>query len=145
MRILKVISLIWVCFDFTIFIGLETYPINYNDYPFLTTGFWGTVQVSGCIFGFSLMFFYEGFSNMYDILLQIYIRRQNFNPFLYILRTYFYYALPVGLTTMFAVFLMPYLGSGPIYSTVFNNFFQRPCSGYWWTNILLINNYYPHQ
>ena len=61
LRILKVVGVVWVCFDFTIFVGLETYPLNFYDYAQLTTDFWGTIQLSGFIFGFGMIFFYEGF------------------------------------------------------------------------------------
>lgn len=41
----------------------------------------------------------------------------------------------------FSVFVMPYLGSGPIW-----NYYETilaPCKTYWWTNALFINNFYP--
>lgn len=75
MRLLKVIGFVWVCYDFTIYIGLNTFPVNYSNYPELTTGYWGTVMIAGFIYGLSFVYFYEGFACMYDILLSIYIRR----------------------------------------------------------------------
>ena len=80
---------------------------------------------------------------MYDILLSIYIRRYKFNPIIFILKNYFYYASLSAFTTVFIMFLFPYIGSGPIYGLVYKNFFEGPCNDYWWANILLINNFYP--
>lgn len=41
----------------------------------------------------------------------------------------------------FAMFLMPYLGGGPIWK--YYQDLMRPCQSYWWTNALFINNFYP--
>ena len=74
MRFLKVFGFIWICFDTTFYIGLRTYPINYNEYPALTTLPSATLMNAGIIFGFSMVYFYSGFATMYDILQSIYVR-----------------------------------------------------------------------
>lgn len=143
MRILKVIGFIWICFDITFYIALKTYPINYNEYPSLTTNSFSTFLLSGIIFGFSMVYFYSGFSTMYDILQSIFIKQQKFNPFLFIIRCYIFYVIPIAFTIAIIVTFLPYMGQGPIYSLVIQDIFIKSCSEYWWTNILLISNYYP--
>ncbi|KAN0028570.1 hypothetical protein ACTFIV_010416 [Dictyostelium citrinum] len=41
----------------------------------------------------------------------------------------------------FSMWVMPLMGSGPIYYQ-FDSFANAQCSSYWWTNILFINNFY---
>ncbi|CDW87686.1 UNKNOWN [Stylonychia lemnae] len=41
----------------------------------------------------------------------------------------------------FFIFVMPYLGSGPIWGDYEK--IVDPCKTYWWTNALFINNFYP--
>ena len=41
----------------------------------------------------------------------------------------------------FFVFVLPYIGTGPIWQNY--NKTVQPCSDYWWTNALFINNFYP--
>jgi len=68
LRIVKVIGFIWVCFDSVYYISLRSYPVNFNDYPSLTTSISSTLLMQGIIFGFSLVYFYSGFSIMYSVL-----------------------------------------------------------------------------
>jgi len=68
LRIIKVIGFMWVCFDTMYYISLNSYPVNYNEYPYLTTNFISTILMQGIIFGFSLVYFYSGFSIMYSVL-----------------------------------------------------------------------------
>jgi len=50
--------------------------------------------------------------------------------------------IPFNLFSLaFLVFVMPYLGSGPIWQNY--NKTVQPCNDYWWTNALFINNFYP--
>lgn len=41
------------------------------------------------------------------------------------------------------VTFFPFLGEGPIYALVSQSIFIDNCKHYWWTNLLLINNFYP--
>ena len=143
MRFLKVFGFIWICFDTTFYIGLRTYPINYNEYPALTTLPSATLMNAGIIFGFSMVYFYSGFATMYDILQSIYVRQQDFSTLLFFIRCYIFYVIPVAFTTAIMVAVFPFIGGGPLYSKITQEMFLDSCSQYWWTNILLISNFYP--
>ena len=41
------------------------------------------------------------------------------------------------------MFIMPFIGDGPLFTKVMNDFFLQSCDSYWWTNVLLISNYFP--
>jgi hypothetical protein len=44
--------------------------------------------------------------------------------------------------TMAVMFIFPFIGDGPIFPDIINDFFLDSCS-YWWTNFLLISNWVP--
>jgi hypothetical protein len=74
MRLLKVIGFFWISFYVTVQVALQTFPINFNDYPFLLTNGYSIVIMSGLIYGFGMLHFYAGFAVMYERLLLIYVR-----------------------------------------------------------------------
>ncbi len=80
---------------------------------------------------------------MYERLISIYVRRDNFNIGIFIARTYLYFLVLMAFTTAIMVALFPFLGDGPIYPIIAEAYFIDNCSKYWWTNVLLINNFYP--
>jgi len=47
----------------------------------------------------------------------------------------------LGMVLIFALFMLPFLGSGPIWSTY--QTVMAPCETYWWTVLLQVNNIYP--
>eukprot|EP00347_Sterkiella_histriomuscorum_P003458 403364220 len=145
MRILKVVGFIWICFDSCFYIGFKSYPVNFNQYPQLTTNISSTLMISGIIYGFSLVYFYAGFATMYEILQSIYLKQHKFNTLLFIFRCYIFYAIPVAFCTSLIVAVMPFLGSGPLYPTIMKQIFLDNCVSYWWTNLILISNYYPRE
>lgn len=50
--------------------------------------------------------------------------------------------MPLNIVLMlFAMYLMPKIGYGPIWKTYEE--VMAPCSDYWWTNVLFVNNFYP--
>lgn len=53
------------------------------------------------------------------------------------------YLIPVCYTMVMIMYVMPFLGSGPIYAKVMDDFFTQSCQSYWWTNVIMINNFYP--
>jgi len=127
MRILKFLGFIWISFDTTFYVALRTYPVNYVDYPSLTTKPFATILMSGVIFGLSMVYFYSGFAAMYDVLLSIYVRQQKFNPLLFIFRCFIFYVIPVAFTTAIMVAVFPYIGEGPLYSLITKDMFLDNC------------------
>ena len=75
MRVLKVVGFIWVCFDWTIYAAFKTFPVNFDDFPFLTTNPWAVLMNSGVIYGFSILYFYAGFHTMHDRLQSLYVKK----------------------------------------------------------------------
>lgn len=46
------------------------------------------------------------------------------------------------MTELFAMFVIPLLGSGPIWDK-YSEQIMKPCETYWWTNLLYVNNIVP--
>jgi hypothetical protein len=61
MRHLKVFGFFWVAMTTTLYVSLLTFPMNYSDFPVLTTGWIGTMMSSGIIYGYGIIYFYLGF------------------------------------------------------------------------------------
>lgn len=49
----------------------------------------------------------------------------------------------LGMVLIFSLFLVPFLGAGPIWSLYQQ--VMAPCETYWWTVLLQVNNIYPRQ
>ena len=63
-------------------------------------------------------------------------------PFVsYYVYRYLRLTIVYGLVLVFFIQILPYLGYGPVWSTVDN--YADDCGEYWWTNLLYINNFYP--
>ena len=62
---------------------------------------------------------------------------------LFIVKNYLYYMIPVCYVTVMILFVLPFIGDGPLYPKIMDDFFLNSCSSYWWTNVLLISNYVP--
>ena len=62
---------------------------------------------------------------------------------LFILKSYLYYVIPVLFLTASMIAIFPFIGSGPLYPLLTEEFFLEPCLKYWWTNLLLISNFVP--
>lgn len=62
---------------------------------------------------------------------------------LFIVKNFLHYMIPVAFITMSILFVLPFLGEGPIYTKILDDFFLTSCSNNWWANILLISNWYP--
>ena len=80
---------------------------------------------------------------MYDRLMTMYYKKHDFNYLLFIVKNFLIYMLPVCYTMVMIIFVLPFMGSGPLYAQIISEFYQKSCSNYWWTNVILISNYYP--
>ncbi|CDW85512.1 UNKNOWN [Stylonychia lemnae] len=143
MRALKVFGFIWISFNFVLGIAFKAFPQNQGDYPEVTTNFFSVILLQGQIYGFGLFYFYSGFHHMYENLICIYVKRQNFNVVIFAIRTIIMFFLSMVLITSIMVAFFPFLGSGPLYAFMSEQIFINTCKKYWWTNLLLINNFYP--
>ena len=142
-RHMKVLGFLWVSMSTTLQVALLTYPLNYLDFPKLTKGLIGTLMSSGIIYGYGLIYFYMGFQVMNDRLISMYVKKTQFNMLLFIVKNYLYYMIPVCYITVAVLFIVPFVGDGPIFPKIMDDFFYDSCNNYWWTNILLISNFVP--
>lgn len=142
-RIIKVLAFFWLCFVYTYYWAFNTYPLNFNDYPEIMTQPISVLLLSGIIFAFDIFLFYTAFQTMYDKIKLIYLRKVYFNPFLYIIKTYLSYVIPISFLIASMTAVYPFIGDGPIFPHFTQNNFIQNCSMYWYTNILFINNFYP--
>jgi hypothetical protein len=142
-RHMKVYGFLWLSMSVTLQAALFTYPLNYTDFPLLTSGLLGGFITQGIIYGAGLIYFYMGFQVMSDRLQSMYFKKAQFNMLLFIVKNYLYYMIPVCYVTITVVFVLPFVGDGPIYAAVMDQFFLTPCNNYWWTNVLLVSNFQP--
>ncbi len=117
--------------------------MNYSDFTALSKTFAGTVMSSGMMYGYGLIYLYMGFQVMYDRLMTMYYKKQDFNYLLFIVKTFLLYMLPVCYTMVLIMFVLPFIGEGPIYAHIIEEFYSKSCQDYWWTNVILISNFYP--
>jgi hypothetical protein len=127
MRHLKVFGFFWVALSTTMQMSFMTFPLNYNDFPKLSKTFIGTFMASGIMYGYGLIYFYMGFQVMNDRLMCMYVKKQQFNVLLFIIKNFLLYVLPVCYTMVMIIFVLPFIGEGPIYSKVLDNFFLDSC------------------
>ena len=48
----------------------------------------------------------------------------------------------LSMVLIFSMFLLPFAGSGPIWSN-YSETVMKPCEDYWWTVLVQVNNIYP--
>lgn len=61
---------------------------------------------------------------------------------MYYFKLIFMYAPLNIIMTLFAMYVWPHIGTGPIWNNYVN--LMKPCNQYWWTTFLYINNLYPN-
>ena len=96
------------------------------------------IFLSGVIFGFDLLFFYSGFQVMYEKLKTIHLRKVQYNPILYFIKTYLQYVIPIAFFIAALSTVYPYIGDGPIFPHFIKNGVIENCSNNWYANILMI-------
>ena len=64
------------------------------------------------------------------------------NTLLIYFHRYYRLIFPIIFVTIIALFLLRYMGSGPIFKQSMV-FLEEPCRRNWWPNLLFINNFYP--
>jgi hypothetical protein len=101
--------------------------LNYSDFTALSKTFAGTVMSSGMMYGYGLIYLYMGFQVMYDRLMTMYYKKQDFNYLLFIVKTFLLYMLPVCYTMVLIMFVLPFIGEGPIFAHIIEEFYQKSC------------------
>ncbi|GFX26830.1 nose resistant to fluoxetine protein 6 [Trichonephila clavipes] len=71
------------------------------------------------------------------------MKEERLNVFLYIFRR-FWRLTPPFMFVIAAVYLLPYLGSGPVWKETVIDRLTNKCRATWWTNLLYINNFLPN-
>lgn len=60
---------------------------------------------------------------MNDRLVGMYRKNQQFNMILFIFKNFLFYSIPVCYVTVMAIFILPFIGDGPIFSKIIDDFF----------------------
>lgn len=99
--------------------------------------------VSASMFATPVLFWIAGFLHAFSFLEVQEDKRWTFDNLRgYYVRKIVRYLPLVIATLLFALFLVPMLGAGPIWSN-YEQSVMLPCQNYWWTNVLLVNNIVP--
>ena len=113
--------------------------INISDFPRLI-GTWYGVLMQGGLFAVDVFFFLSGFLAAFILLKKV---SRNCCGLLHIyFHRWYRLALPMALTILISLFIIPYLISGP-FSYTFKGVGVQQCVRYWWSNFLFINNFIP--
>lgn len=64
---------------------------------------------------------------------------ESFNIFRYYIRRYLRLTIPYGVVILCSIYLLKYLGSGPIYYKI--NIVSQLCRDNWWKNLIYLQNY----
>ena len=140
MRWLRVVGFVWVSFEIVMFLAFQTFPINFNEYPSITTDPRAVLMNSGVIFGFGILYFYSGFAVVHDRLISLHKQ----NLLMFVIKKYLTTAFSIGYVTALIATILPFLGDdAPLYPQIMSSLFSDNCAQYWWTNILMISNFYP--
>lgn len=79
------------------------------------------------MYGYGIIYFYTGFQVMYDRLMTMYYKKQDFNYLLFIIKNFLTYMLPVCYTMVLIIFGLPFIGEGPIFAQIIDDFYQNSC------------------
>ncbi|KAJ5066802.1 o-acyltransferase [Anaeramoeba ignava] len=140
---LRVISMLWIMLGHTYSYTLDIAGIiNVSSIVDIFRRF--TFQIiPGAQFGVDTFFFLSGFLVSYLMLKKM---KQNNGKFVNLWKFYLHRYIRLAPTFTFILFfsytLAPYLGYGPNWEFT-RDFLQTRCQKYWWTNLLLINNFHP--
>jgi hypothetical protein len=144
MRMLKVLAFFWITFCTTYYWAINSFPLNFNEYPHIMTSWESVIFMSGVLFGVDLILFYTAFQVMYDKLHAIYLRGMRFNVFWYLAKTYLHHLIPVCAIMAGMMCVYPFLGNEtPLFAYFTSSYFLNNCTNNWWPNLLFIQNFYP--
>ena len=70
------------------------------------------------------------------------IKKRSVNFFLILIRRWVRFTPTVVLNILIS-YLVPLLGTGPVFGETVPVLVSEPCKHYWWKTILFINNFFP--
>lgn len=141
---LRVVMMVWVILGHTPY--FEFYSLGYDNilhvYKYLYYDTFSFQVFPAAEYAVDVFYFLSAFLVTYLTYEEVKAARRPINwPYYYIHR--FWRLTPVYMFVLVMSFkLAPFIGRGPFYF-VEEQYFDR-CDKYWWTNLLYINNLYPH-
>lgn len=136
----RAFSFSWVILAHIYGIRAKNYVINYEDYP-IVLGKFSTAFAYGAASSVDTFFWLSAFLLSY-LMLKFMQKRDGKMPWLFVIFNRYLRILPVYLFTyLFSSLVIPALGSGPQWEKAKEPL--DPCSDYWWTNFLYVNNFVP--
>ena len=138
---LRVISMFWVILGHTFAFAMSFTSAD-NPLHFLALGSrFSTQAVENAYFSVDSFFFLSGVLVAYLTLREMKKKDGRFPILHYYIHRYLRITPTYAFVLFFAAYLGMHLTSGPFMSL--NDPLGPPCSKYWWTNLLYINNLYP--
>ncbi|GFX67757.1 nose resistant to fluoxetine protein 6 [Trichonephila clavipes] len=136
---MKVITLLWVMLNHTY------YYINYQALSSLLKGREATKEVAFQLVlnGFlnvETFFFISAVLVSYGVMK---MKERKINVFLFVFRR-LWRLTPPFMFLIACIYLIPYLGSGPVWKETVVDGLTEKCKNYWWANLVYINNFLPN-
>lgn len=136
----RAFSFSWVILAHIYGIRGKNYVINYEDVPDIL-GRFTTAFGYGAASSVDTFFWLSAFLLSY-LIMKFMQKRNGRMPWGFMIFNRYLRLLPVYLFTyLFAALVIPALGSGPQWEKAKEPL--EPCSDYWWTNFLYVNNFVP--
>ncbi|XP_033226510.1 nose resistant to fluoxetine protein 6-like [Belonocnema kinseyi] len=101
---------------------------------------WGSLYVFLAAFAVDTFFLISGFLMTYLVLKEM-SNGKKFNIFLYYIHRYIRLTPVVGMLLLITIFILPHLGSGPIWEKSLKNILSGTCEQKWWTLLVYVQNY----
>ena len=138
---LRVISMFWVILGHVYAFVPVTSTVNNAPHLYSVLSRFSFQAVGNAYFSVDSFFFLSGVLVAYLTLKEM-KKKDGYFPFLhYYIHRYLRLTPTYAFVLFFTMFLTRYLAVGPFMSLY--DPFREPCSKYWWTNLLYINNFYP--
>ena len=137
----RVLSIGWVVVGHSFNFILLVPTVNFANLSLLFEGTLFGIIPAG-VFAVDTFFFLSGLLTCYLLAIKMYPKKGVTNFFLVYFHRYYRLIFPLLFMQGFAVWLIRYLGDGPIYRQTWDASL-KPCNKYWWSNLLFINNLVP--
>ncbi|KAJ6236232.1 o-acyltransferase [Anaeramoeba flamelloides] len=138
---IRVLSMFWVIFGHTFFtLVTKSGYINIDYLLNLPKSSNGQI-IGGAEFGVDVFFFMSGFLAVYGWLKVITIKKK-YPILISYLHRYIRLVPTLAYFMLVVIFITTFMGDGPLFSKYYD--YQRSaCGKYWWSTLLMINNWYP--
>ncbi|XP_076807348.1 nose resistant to fluoxetine protein 6-like isoform X2 [Clavelina lepadiformis] len=140
---MRFLSMSWVILG-----HCQLFPIAYSDNPTFVANYflnsWSFQTIGNGYYSVDTFFYLSGLLVAYLGMRTLKRNGGRINvPLMYLYR-YIRLTPPYAFVMFMMVTLYRKMGDGPYWDTNFRSH-QQPCSKYWWTNLLYINNLYPEK